>query len=72
MRALGRIAGKLARPTTKLLLAAILCTVPLSLAACSGEQGLLRFLEPKMYASPSDLAAERPVTPDHSQLITWF
>ena len=40
MRSLGRIAGKLARPTTKLFLAAILCTVPLSLAACSGEQGL--------------------------------
>ena len=40
MRALSRIAGKLARATTKLFLAAILCTVLLSLAACSGEQGL--------------------------------
>ena len=40
MRLLGRIAGKLARPTAKVFLAAILCTVLLSLAACSGEQGL--------------------------------
>ena len=40
MRVLGRIAGKLGGATTKLLLAAILCTVLLSLAACSGEQGL--------------------------------
>ena len=40
MRVLGRIAGKPATPIMKLLLAAILCTVLLSLAACSGEQGL--------------------------------
>ena len=40
MRSLGRIAGKLARPTAKVFLAAILCTVLLSPAACSGEQGL--------------------------------
>ena len=40
MRVLGKIAGRPARPVTKPLLAAILCTVLLSLAACSGEQGL--------------------------------
>ena len=40
MRSLGRITGKLGGATTKVLLAAILCTVLLSLAACSGEQRL--------------------------------